>query len=97
MDDLVARLKNEAQLSFGRSPDSDDWFRGDLCSKAADAIEELQRQLAEARGLIEDLCDELEPYVEEKWGYDERLKRQYDRDMEPAVKGRAYLERLGHD
>ncbi len=56
-------------------------------------IDRLRAELEEARGLILDLCDELEPYVEEKWGYDERLKRQYDRDMEPAVKGRAYLER----
>ena len=61
--------------------------------KAAAEIARLRAELEEARGLILDLCDELEPYVEEKWGYDERLKRQYDRDMEPAVKGRAYLER----
>jgi len=54
-------------------------------------IESLRAELAEARGLILDLCDELEPYVEEKWGYDERLKRQYDRDMGPAVAGRAFL------
>jgi hypothetical protein len=41
--------------------------------------------------IIEDLCSELEAEVQDRWGYDERLARQLDRDMETVNKARAMI------
>ena len=45
----------------------------------------------ELKALVEELCDSLEAEVRDRWGYDERLKRQLDRDMEVVNRARKLL------
>jgi hypothetical protein len=50
--------------------------------------------IEELKALVEELCDSLEVEVRERWGYDERLKRQYDRDMEVVIRARETLPKF---
>lgn len=44
------------------------------------------------RGLVEELADDLEVEVQDRWGYDERLAHKLKRDMDVIVRARAALE-----
>lgn len=57
----------------------------------------LKALLEEVGRHINDLADDLETEVQARWGYDERLKRQLDRDMSPVIEARAFLAKLGGD
>ncbi len=50
--------------------------------------------LNEAVEIINSLADELESFIKEKWGFDERLKRQYNRDMADVIWAREFVERV---
>jgi len=50
--------------------------------------------IEELKALAEELCDSLEAEVKDRWGYDERLKRQLDRNMEVVIRARNTLPKF---
>lgn len=49
-------------------------------------------EIERLRGLVEELADDLEVEVQDRWGYDERLAHKLKRDMDVIVRARAALE-----
>jgi hypothetical protein len=48
-------------------------------------------EIERLRGLVEELADDLEVEVQDRWGYDERLAHKLKRDMDVIVRARAAL------
>lgn len=65
----------------------------------AAALLAMEAKLVEAVRIMGDLADDLETEINARWGYDERLKRQWNRDMVPVIEAREFIEKLGanHD
>lgn len=89
-DGLIDALKKRAATY---SWDSTTFYvsDADTMRNAAAAIASLQSELAKARELIHELADDLEAEVKDRWGFDERLKRQLNRDMDVVNRARAAL------
>ena len=62
-----------------------------LLNEAADTIEAQAAEIERLRGLVEELADDLEVEVRDRWGYDERLARKLKRDMDVINRARAAL------
>ena len=76
---LIERLRrNELRIDQGIN---------ELCGTAANALEAADR-MAEA---LEDCSNDLEAEVQDRLGYDERLKRQLNRDMATVIAARNAL------
>lgn len=84
-------LRDEIEQAISDSIDMD-W----QASWGADAVMRLPiiAELPNMIRVIRELSDDLEVEVKDRWGYDERLKRQFDRDMAPVLEARAILARI---
>ena len=82
-DDLVKRLRTKYCCSA--------WADDCNCGEAADRIEALTAENERLRGLVEELADDLEVEVRDRWGYDERLAHKLKRDMDVINRARAAL------
>ena len=56
-----------------------------------DAFETQATAIKRLRGLVEELADDLEVEVRDRWGYDERLAHKLKRDMDVINRARAAL------
>ena len=61
------------------------------CKERQDRIEALTAENERLRGLVEELADDLEVEVRDRWGYDERLAHKLKRDMDVINRARAAL------
>jgi hypothetical protein len=69
-----------------------EWFSaGDECSRLTDRIKALSAENERLRALVEELADDLEVEVRDRWGYDERLAHKLKRDMDVINRARAAL------
>ena len=75
---LTDEMKNEGWISHDGGP----------CPVNGMRAIEIER----LRGLVEELADDLEVEVQDRWGYDERLAHKLKRDMDVIVRARAALE-----
>jgi len=97
LSDLIAEARADAKAFRENAVYTAEGSRVKLGANAdrldqyADRIEAQAAEIERLRGLVEELADDLEVEVQDRWGYDERLAHKLKRDMDVIVRARAAL------